>query len=148
VAFNSAHSKVAMPWFGQDLLEASAGIPGGDFPAGYTEALRVCRRLSREEGIDHVIRQYKLDAVLAPSGGPAWKTDHVNGDHFPGGSASLPAIAGYPNLTIPAGQVHKLPVGVSLFGMPGAEATLIRAGLAFEDAARAARHPLFRPTVD
>jgi amidase len=142
IAWNEANAALSMPWFGQDILKACARRPK---PPGteYKEALATCRRLSRDEGIDRAVRSGKLDAILAPSGGPAWKIDLVTGDHFMGGSSSLPAVAGYPNLTIPAGFVHELPVGVSLFGPARSEARLISIGLALEQALMARRPPRF-----
>jgi amidase len=142
IVWNQANAAKAMPWFGQDILEACAHRakpPGKE----YAEALATCRRLSRDEGIDRVIRAGNLDAILAPSGGPAWKIDLVTGDHFMGGSSSLPAVAGYPNLTIPAGFIHELPVGVSLFGPARSEARLVGIGLALEQALKARRPPRF-----
>ena len=142
IAWNEANAALALPWFGQDILQACVRRPR---PPGkeYEEALAVCRRLSRDEGIDRVVRVGRLDAILAPSGGPAWKIDLVTGDHFIGGSSSLPAVAGYPNLTIPAGFIHELPVGVSLFGIARSEAVLVGIGLALEQALKARRPPRF-----
>ena len=100
------------------------------------------------EGIDVVLEQHKLDAVLAPTGGPPWTTDLVNGDHFLGASSTPAAVSGYPSITVPAGYVFGLPVGVSLIGRPFAEPTLIRLAYAYEQATKVRRPPAFLPTAD
>ena len=106
------------------------------------------RRLAGEQGIDRFMEADSLDAIVAPTGGPAWVTDLVNGDHFGGGSATFAAVAGYPNISVPAGFVHGLPVGLSFFGRAWSEPTLIRIAYAFEQAAGHRRPPTFLPTVD
>jgi amidase len=89
----------------------------------------------------------RLDAIVAPTGGPAWPIDPVNGDHFGGGSSSLAAVAGYPNITLPAGHVHGLPVGISFFGLAWSEGQLIRLAYAFEQATTHRRPPTFQRTL-
>src|SRR5436305_10915140 len=99
--------------------------------------------MSRAEGIDAVIAKHKLDAVIAPTGGPVWPTDLLNGDHFTGGFSTPSAVAGYPHVTVPAGQIFGLPVGLSFFAGAHSEATLIKYAYAFETATRARRKPQF-----
>ena len=146
IAFNEAHAGEEMPYFGQERL-VEAQRRGSLSEDRYQEAHAVARRLSREEGIDRAMDADTLDAVIAPTGGPAWVIDHVNGDHFSGGSSSLPAVAGYPNITVPAGYVQGLPVGLSFFGRAWSEPTLIRTAYAFEQASRHRQQPAFLPTL-
>lgn len=147
IAFNEAHRKEEMPYFGQELfLKAQAKGPLTD--KAYTDALEKNRRLSRAEGIDALMDQHKLDAVVAPTGGPAWLTDCVTGDHFSGGSSTPAAVAGYPSITVPAGFVFGLPVGLSFIGRAWSEGRLVRLAYAFEQATRARRAPRFLPTAD
>ena len=146
IAFNEARADEEMPYFGQErLIEAQRR--GSLSEDRYQEAHAVARRLSREEGIDRAMDTDDLDAVIAPTGGPAWVIDHVNGDHFSGGSSSLAAVAGYPNITVPAGYVQGLPVGLSFFGRAWSEPTLIRIAYAFEQASRHRQQPVFLPTL-
>ncbi|MXX62808.1 MAG: amidase [Holophagales bacterium] len=147
IAFNEAHAAEEMPYFGQEILiEAEAKGPLSE--AAYRTARDEASRLSREEGLDAVLAQHRLDAILGPSGGPAWVTDLVHGDGFSVGSSGAPAVAGYPNVTVPAGHVHGLPVGVSFFGAAWSEPTLIRIAWAFERAAPHRRPPRFHAGVD
>ena len=146
IDFNEKHADKEMPYFGQDLfLEAESKGPLTD--AQYREALEKNHRLAREEGIDAVMKAHNLDAIVSPTDSPAWMTDLVNGDHFLGGSSQLAAIAGYPHITVPAGDVSGLPVGISFFGKAWSEPVLIKIAYAFEQATRARKPPKFLPTV-
>jgi amidase len=136
-----------MPFFGQELF-LKAQDKGPLTTPAYIEALEKCRRLSRAEGIDAVMDQHKLDALVAPTGGPAWTTDLVNGDHFTGGSSTVAAVAGYPSVTVPAGFIFGLPVGISFFGRAWSEATLVKIAYAFEQATRHRKAPRFLPTAE
>ena len=147
IAFNEAHAAEEMPYFGQEILiEAEAKGPLTE--AAYLTARGEANRLSRAEGLDAVLSEHRLDAILGPSGGPAWVTDLVHGDSFSVGSSGAAAVAGYPNVTVPAGRVHGLPVGVSFFGAAWSEPTLIRVAWAFEQAAPHRRPPRFHASVD
>ena len=146
IAFNRANAAEEMPYFGQErLLAAEARGPLTD--PEYLDARAGAQRLSRTEGIDRVMDADNLDAIIAPTGGPAWVTDLVNGDHFGGSSSAFAAVSGYPNITVPAGFIHGLPVGCSFFGRAWSEPTLIRIAYAFEQATRHRRAPGFLPTV-
>ncbi len=147
IAFNEANTEREMPFFGQEILIEAEG-KGPLTEAAYLEARETASRLSREEGLDATLSGHRLDAILGPSGGPAWVTDLVHGDTFSVGSSGAAAVAGYPNVTVPAGQVHGLPVGVSFFGAAWSEPTLIRIAWAFEQAAPHRRPPRFRAGVD
>ena len=147
IAFNEANAEREMPFFGQEILiEADAKGPLTE--AAYLTARGEASRLARDEGLDAVLSELRLDAILGPSGGPAWVTDLVHGDGFSVGSSGAAAVAGYPNVTVPAGHVHGLPVGVSFFGAAWSEPTLIRIAWAFEQAAPHRRPPRFRASVD
>src|SRR5690606_30570782 len=111
------------------------------------EAKERARRLSRDEGLDTVFRTHRVDALVAPSGGPAGLTDLVNGDYSTGGSSQPAAVAGYPSVTVPAGFVMGLPVGVSFIGPAWSEETLIAMAYAYEQATNARRAPRFLPTA-
>ena len=146
IAYNEANRDREMPWFGQEEFEA-AQEKGPLTEPEYLEALATSRRLTRTEGIDATMDRHRLDAIVAPTGGPAWTTDLVNGDHFGGGSSSAAAVAGYPNVTVPAGFVHGLPVGISFFGRAWSEPVLLRVAYAFEQGTQHRRAPGFEPTV-
>ena len=147
IAFNEAHADVEMPFFGQELFE-QANVKGPLSEPSYIESLAACARLSRVEGIDAVMDAHHLDALVAPTGSPAWLTDPVSGDHYVGGNTTPAAVAGYPSVTVPAGFVFDLPVGLSFIGCAWSEPTLIRLAAAFEGAARHRRPPSLRPTLD
>ena len=149
IAFNNARRTEELQHFGQDiLLQAEAKGPLTD--AAYRNALARNRRLAATEGIDAVMTRYRLDALVAPTGGPAWLSDLVNGD---GGTASAPApstvaaVAGYPHITVPMGFDHGLPVGLSFLGRAWSEATLIRIAYAYEQASHHRRPPEFAATA-
>ncbi|MCL6480963.1 MAG: amidase [Firmicutes bacterium] len=147
IDFNEKNKDREMPYFGQDLF-LQAEEKGSLQEEDYTKALASILKATREDGIDKVMDEHRLDAILAPTGGPAWVTDLINGDHFGGGSSGLPAIAGYPNITVPAGFVFGLPVGVSFFGRAWSEPVLIRIAYAFEQATRVRRPPRLLPHAD
>ncbi|MBB2156784.1 amidase [Gluconacetobacter diazotrophicus] len=135
IAFNRAHADREMPWFGQDLFERAQDAPALSDPA-YTTARDTARRLAGAQGIDAMLAHDHLDALVAPTIGPAWMTDPVLGDR-PGdgtGAGSLAAVAGYPHLSVPMGQVRGLPVGLSFIGPAWSEATLLALGYGFEQA--------------
>ena len=146
IAFNEQHKAEEMPWFGQEIM-IQAQAKGPLTEKKYRDALAKDRRMSRTEGIDATMTKYRLDAIVAPTGGPAWVTDLVNGDHFSGASSTPAAVAGYPNINVPAGFVHELPVGISFFGRAFSEAALIRIAYAYEQATKHRRAPKFIPTL-
>jgi amidase len=140
IAFDERHRDHEMPFFGQEIfLEAEKKGSLRDAP--YREALEKCRRLSRNEGLDAVLDRNRLDALVAPTGAPAWVIDPVSGDHFVGGNSTPAAVAGYPSLSLPMGFVFGLPVGLSFIGRAWSEAVLLRLACAFEQATRHRRAP-------
>jgi amidase len=146
IAFNRREADRELRWFGQELFE-QAQAKGPLTDPRYRAARARARRLAGPEGIDAVIRKHRLDAIVAPTNGPAWAIDLVNGDHFGGGYSSASAVAGYPHVTVPAGFVHGLPVGLSFFGGAWTEPVLLRLAYAFEQRTRARRAPRFLPTL-
>jgi amidase len=146
IAFNEREKAREMPFFGQELLIASQK-KGPLTSAAYRTARARCRSLAREQGIDLVMRRHRLDAIVAPTGSPAWTIDPVNGDHFLGASSTPAAVAGYPNITVPAGQAFDLPVGISFIGTAWSEPKLIAIAYAYEQATKHRRPPAFRPTL-
>lgn len=146
IAFNLRHAEREMPHFGQEHLIAAQAKPGLAAPE-YKEALANNLRYSREEGIDRVMREHKLDALVAPTGGPAWMTDYINGDHYGGSFSSPAAVAGYPHITVPAGFVRGLPVGLSFVGGAWSEAALLGMAYAYEQASRRRRAPTYAATL-
>lgn len=147
IEFNERHRDQEMPYFGQDLF-LKAQAKGPLTSEAYRRALAKNHRLSRTLGIDAVMHKHRLDALIAPTGGPPWVTDLINGDHYTGGYSSLSAVAGYPHITVPAGYIHGLPVGISFFGRAWSEPVLIKLAYAFEYATKHRRPPRFLPTVE
>jgi amidase len=146
MAWNVANKATVMPFFGQELFEqAQAKGPLTD-PA-YLTARDAARRLARTDGLLATLEQQRLDAVIAPSVGPAWPTDHVNGDHFSGAGYGVAAVAGTPSLTVPVGLSQGLPLGLTFMSRPYTEADLLGWGYAFEQASRARTPPTFKPTL-
>ncbi len=147
IEFNENHKQTEMPYFGQDIfLKAEARGPLTS--KEYLDALAKCHKLVRTEGIDAVMKKHKLDALVAPTDSPAWMTDLVDGDHFLGGSSQAAAVAGYPSITVPAGFVFGLPIGISFFGRAWSEPTLIKLAYSFEQTTKARKPPEFKATVD
>jgi amidase len=109
----------------------------------YLDALKKNKEIAREKGIDLAVQTNKLDAMIAPTGSPAWLTDYVNGDHFIGGYSSASAVSGYPHITVPVGYVSGLPIGISFFAGAYSEPALIKLAYAFEQATKARRSPQF-----
>jgi amidase len=136
-----------MPYFGQEII-IRAEAKGPLTSTEYRKALAKNLRLSRTEGIDAVMIKNKLDALIAPTGGPPWKTDLINGDHFTGGFSTASAVAGYPHITVPAGYVSGLPVGLSFAGRAYSEPVLIKLAYAYEQATKHRRAPQFLPGVE
>ncbi|MEO8078215.1 MAG: amidase [Acidobacteriota bacterium] len=146
IAFNLREKNREMPFFGQELL-LQADKKGPLTSPAYLKALATCRTRSRGAGIDAVMTRYRLDAIVAPTGSPAWTTDLVNGDHFLGASSTPAAVAGYPSITVPAGFAHGLPVGISFIGRAWSEATLIKLAYAYEQRTRHRKPPQFLATA-
>ncbi|MFN5598235.1 MAG: amidase [Gemmatimonas sp.] len=146
IAYNTANAGTEMPWFAQELFE-QAQAKGALTDAAYTEALARCRTLSRTEGLDALFRDHRLDAVVAPSNGPSWPIDWVNGDRYSGGNSSVAAVAGYPSLTVPMAFVSELPLGLSFIGTAYTEAQLLGLGYAFEQKTKARRAPRLLRTI-
>ena len=146
IEFNEKHREQEMPYFGQDLFLKSER-KGPLTSQEYLDALKKNHQLARIEGIDAVMDKHKLDALVGPTGGPAWLTDLVAGDHFGGGSSSSAAVAGYPNISVPAGFVFGLPVGISFFGRAWSEPVLIRLAYAYEQASKMRKPPQFITTL-
>jgi len=146
IAFNERERAREMPYFAQELF-LQAQKKGALTTPAYRTAAASCRGLARAQGIDLVIRKYRLDAIVAPTGSPAWTTDLVNGDHFTGASSTPAAVAGYPSITVPAGDVLGLPVGLSFIGTAWSEPRLIALAYAYEQATRHRRPPVFQKSL-
>jgi amidase len=146
IEFNERHRDREMPYFGQELF-LQAQEKGPLTSPEYQKALRQCRRLSRERGIDAILRRNRLDLLVAPTGSPAWPTDLVNGDHFTGSSSTPAAVAGYPSLSVPMGFAYGLPVNLSFIGPAWSESTLIKAAYSYEQATKHRQKPRYLPSV-
>jgi len=147
IEFNKANAAKSMPYFQQEILEMAEEKGDLESPE-YKEALETILKMAREEGIDKTMAEHQLDAIIAPTGGPAWPIDVITGDHFGGGSSTPAARSGYPNITVPAGYVHGLPVGISIFSTAYREPELIAIAYAFEQASKIRKAPQFLPTFE
>jgi amidase len=146
IAYNAQHADTEMPFFAQELFE-QANAKGPLTEPAYLAARDKARRLAGPEGIDAALKAQQLDALVAPAMSPAWPTDPINGDHFIGAGYGAAAVARYPSLTVPMGDVHGLPVGLVFMGTAWSEPRLIELGYAFEQASKARKAPRFLPTV-
>ena len=146
IDFNEKNQSEEMPYFGQDTF-IKAEEKGPLTTKEYLDALETNHRLSRAGGIDGIMDKLHLDAIMAPTGSPAWLTDLIDGDHASGGSSNAAAVAGYPDITLPAGFIAGLPVGVSFFGRAWSEAALLKIAYGFEQATKIRKPPRFMPTV-
>ena len=146
IAFNRANASAEMPYFGQEQMERAQAMGSLD-DAKYRDAVATCRRLARDEGLDAIMAQHSLDAIVAPSNGPSWPTDLINGDRYSGGNSSVAAVAGYPSITVPMGFADALPLGLSFIGRAWSEGRLIGLAFAFEQATKARRAPRFLTTM-
>jgi len=142
IEFNERNRQKEMPYFGQDIFTKSEA-KGALTEKEYTDALAKNHQLARTEGIDALMDKHQLDAIVAPTGGPAWLTDLITGDHFGGGSSNAAAVAGYPNINVTAGFILGLPVGISFFGRAWSEPTLIKIAYSFEQGSKARQAPKF-----
>jgi amidase len=147
IDFNEKHKAEELPYFGQEIFLASAK-KGPLTDRAYRKALDRCRQLSRVQGLDHVFEKYQLDALVAPTGGPAWTIDPVNADHYLGSASTPAAVSGYPHVTVPCGYTFGLPVGLSFFGLAWSEPTLIKLAFAYEQATKHRRPARLLPTAD
>jgi amidase len=147
IAFNEANSDRELPYFQQEIMLEAQEL-GPLTESDYQEALMDAMRLSRDEGIDSVMGEHRLDAIVAPTGSPAWTTDLINGDRYHMGSSSPAAISGYPNITVPMGFFMELPVNISIWGRAWSEPELLRIAFAYEQLTQHRRAPKFIPTLD
>jgi len=143
IAFNAA-TPAELEFFDQDLFEEAAKAPALT-EKSYLDAKADAARLAGKEGIDKLLAAHSIVAIVAPTGGPAWTTDLITGDHFLGSASGLAAVAGYPHITVPMGEVRDLPVGLSFFGPAWSESTLIGLAYAYEQRTKARKTPEFLP---
>jgi len=146
IAYNKAHAGREMPLFEQELFE-QAQAKGPLTDKAYRDARDKARRLAKTEGIDTTLARQRLDALVAPTAGPAWPIDPVNGDHFTGAGYAVAAVAGTPSITVPMGEARGLPLGIAFLGPAWSEAKLVGYAYAFEQATRARKPPRYLPTV-
>jgi amidase len=146
IDFNQKNKNQEMPYFGQDIF-IKAEAKGPLTSKEYLDALDANHRLSRQGGIDGVMDKFHLDAIVAPTAGPAWTNDWANGDHAVGGSSNAAAVAGYPDISVPAGFVFGLPVGISFFGRAWSEPTLLKIAYGFEQTIKPRKPPQFFASV-
>jgi len=146
IAFNQQNADKSMPWFNQEILEMADQTTDLTHDT-YKEALAKCRELSREKGVDKLLKDHQPDALIAPTNGPAWMIDYVNGDNFKGGSSTLAAVAGNPSITVPAGFIMSLPIGLSFIGKAWREKKLIQLAYSYEQATFKRQKPEFKPSL-
>ncbi len=145
IDFNNANADTEMPWFGQEIfLEAES--KGSLDEKEYKDALRISKELS-QQAVATAIEENKLDALIAPTNAPAWTIDWVNGDHFIGGSSDLAAVSGYPSITVPAGFIHELPIGISFFGKAWSEPVLLKLAYSYEQLSLNRKKPTFIKSI-
>jgi amidase len=142
IAFNETHKNEEMRWFGQEIFYSAQKKKGLDDPQ-YIKALSELRSMVKENGVDRIFSLHHLDAIVLPTGAPAWTTDLVNGDHYMGGSSSPAACSAYPAITLPAGHVHGLPVGITFMGKAWSEPVLLKLACAFEYSTKQRTAPRF-----
>ena len=142
IEFNQQNKSVEMPFFDQEIM-IMANEKGPLTDKDYKEALASAKAMTQAQGIDSLIKQHNLDLLIAPTTGPAWKIDHINGDHYLGAASSAAAISGYPHITVPMGFVHHLPVGISFIGGKLQEGKLIEAAFSYEQATQHRKQPTF-----
>lgn len=146
IHFNENNKNKEMPWFNQEIM-ISSNEKGDLNEKEYLNALAKCKSLAGEMGIDATLKKYNLDALVAPTNGPAWTIDLVNGDHYGGGSSEPAAVSGYPNITVPAGFIHCLPIGISFFAEAFSEQKLIQYAYAYEQITKHRKAPEFFSTI-
>nr|WP_321407561.1 amidase [uncultured Carboxylicivirga sp.] len=146
IEFNKKNASKEMPWFEQEIFELCDQTNGLE-DEKYKESIKKCKELSQAKGIDKLVDKYKLDALMAPTNGSAWVIDFVNGDNFKGGSSQLAAVSGYPSVTVPAGDIKGLPIGVSFFGKAWTESRLIQLSYAYELASKKRIVPAFKTSL-
>jgi len=147
IEFNKKNMNKVMPYFRQELL-IMAQEKGTLLDEKYIKALKESKEMAGKSGIDATMDKYNLDAIIAPTNGPAWKTDLINGDHYSGGCSSEVAVAGYPHITVPAGYVHGLPIGISFIGRNFSEGILIKIAYAYEKATQFRKPPKFKEKIE